>query len=131
MSSFSSPTTPAAREHGRTGTLDESADRRLVGRTAEMTARPTLIARALRLLLWLMFAHAAIPAVALGETYRGLLVPDNREAPIPITVDLQQSSGRFSGRVTTLAPLSADGRIVSGKRQRSMCDFESDLGFGQ
>ena len=96
-----------------------------------MIARPTLVARALRVLLWLMFAHAAIPAVALGETYQGLLVPDTRDAPIPITVDLQQSSGRLSGRVTTLAPLSADGRIVSGKRQRSMCDFESDMGFGQ
>jgi hypothetical protein len=84
-----------------------------------------------RLLLLLALLIAEVQGAARAETYRGLLIPESRNPPIPVTVDLEHSRGRLSGQVTTSSPMSGTGRIVSGERQRSVCNFKSDIGAGR
>jgi hypothetical protein len=70
-------------------------------------------------------------SVGATETYSGLLIPDALSPPIPVVVDLEQARSSFSGQVTTSSPLAGKGRITTGERQRSVCNFKSDIGAGR
>jgi hypothetical protein len=82
---------------------------------------------ALRLLLLLIVTCAAADHAS-AEIYRGLLVPEGQSPPIPVTVALEYAQEKISGQLTTSAPLSGAGHIVSGQRQRSKCSFKGDIG---
>jgi hypothetical protein len=68
---------------------------------------------------------------ALADTYRGLLIPDTREPPISTSIELEQSRHAVSGRITTAAPLTGEGRLVAGQRRGYECSFKSDIGAGR
>jgi hypothetical protein len=72
-----------------------------------------------------------IQSLGVAETYTGLLIPDAQTAAIPVTVELEQSRSTLSGHVKTSPPLTGTGRIVSGERLRSICNFKSDIGAGR
>jgi len=69
--------------------------------------------------------------VGATETYTGLLIPDTLSPPIPVVVELEQARSKLSGHITTSAPLTSKGRITIGERQRSACNFKSDIGAGR
>jgi hypothetical protein len=71
--------------------------------------------------LWPTLAHA------ISETYEGLLVPMNREAPVPIVVQLEESGGFLSGKVKIDAPLNSDSTIDSGRNVAGSCNMSSAL----
>jgi hypothetical protein len=91
------------------------------------SARPGTGAAHLALLL-LFFAPSQL--LANSETYRGVLVPELRDPPIPVVVELDLSKHKISGVVTTSAPMTARGPITWGEKQRSTCNFQSDIGAG-
>lgn len=80
--------------------------------------------------LFLLAACLIAATFARGETYRGLLVPNDRLQPIPVVVDLEDNHGILSGQVTTSAPLTAQGQ-VTGDKLRFECKFKADLGEGR
>jgi hypothetical protein len=81
------------------------------------------------LVVLLGFPGIATAAVATGEMYRGLLLPDSRTPPIPITVELDLSLPQhLSGHVSTSPPLTGEGRVLSGEKKGYQCNFKSDLG---
>ena len=61
----------------------------------------------------------------------GLLIPETRDPPIPISVEVEQSGGKLSGRVTTSPPLTGEGRLVLVDKKGSECTFSSDIGVGR
>lgn len=78
-----------------------------------------------RVLLLLLVGLGAGPALAeLDETYEGLLVPNNFEMSIPITVQLKEQSGRLSGSVTTGAPYHVTAPISSGENVYGQCNVK-------
>lgn len=84
-----------------------------------------------RVSLALLLTLSAAQALAAVETYKGMLVPESLETPIPVTLELNQTRFRLTGHVTTLPPLSGEGPIVSGEKQRSSCTFTANLGHGR
>jgi hypothetical protein len=83
------------------------------------------------LLLLLALVATARGALAASETYRGMLVPENRSPPIPISVELDMSRRQLSGKVSTSTPLTGEGRVVSGEKNGYDCNFKSDIGVGR
>lgn len=68
--------------------------------------------------------------LAVTEVFQGLLIPASFDPPIPITVSLENSSGRLSGRVKTSLPLPGDGPITSGNQHGSTCLFTTHISNG-
>lgn len=69
-------------------------------------------------------------AVALTQTFQGLLMPGSFDPPIPITVALEESYGNLSGRVKTSRPLLGNGPITSGRKEHNACNLTTHLGHG-
>jgi hypothetical protein len=82
--------------------------------------------------LSLLFCLAFCPtaAVAFTATFQGFLLPGSFDPPIPITVNFEEAYGNISGSVKTLPPLSGEGRITSGRKERNGCNLTSHLGHG-
>lgn len=78
-----------------------------------------------RLVLLLLIGLASGPALAeLEETYEGMLLPDNFETPIPITVQVKEQSGRLTGTVTTGATPPITAPISSGENRYGQCNMK-------
>jgi hypothetical protein len=84
-----------------------------------------------QVLLSLFFVSTAPDGLAGSETYTGLMIPKTQEAPIPVSVDLQESQGKLSGRVTISGPISGEGRFVARAKSTHQCDFTTDIGAGR
>ena len=83
------------------------------------------------LLVLLALTAGGSTAFAAPETFRGLLLPENRSPAIPISVELDRSRRQLSGRMATSAPLTGEGRVLSGEKKGYECNFKSDIGAGR
>jgi hypothetical protein len=77
-------------------------------------------------LLFLVALHPAI-AIGLQQTYEGTLVPDNRDPPIPIVVELHVAGSLLAGSVKTSLPLAASAPIESGGNAAGNCTVDVAL----
>lgn len=81
-----------------------------------------------RLLLVFLISLVAGPAMAeLDQTYEGMLIPNDFETPIPVTVQLKEQSGQLTGTITTGAPFLVTAPIVSGENKYGQCNMKVAL----
>jgi hypothetical protein len=80
---------------------------------------------AIRLLLVLVLSF--ISSFALGERFKGLLIPSEYGDPIPIVVELTRSGQGISGNVTTSFPHAGGGPISRSRRLGDICDVKSTI----
>lgn len=80
-----------------------------------------------QLLLLVLAALWPAWAIALNETYEGLLVPNTGETPISITVQLEELGGFLSGRVKIGSPLTGNSSIDNGRNVAGSCSFNTVL----
>lgn len=60
----------------------------------------------------------------LDETYEGMLIPNDFQTPISITVQVKEQSGQLSGTVTTGAPFTVSVPIASGENRYGQCNMK-------
>jgi len=79
--------------------------------------------------LALLFLVALCPglALALSETYEGQLIPRNSDAPISITLQIEETGGFLTGRVRTSHPLNGNASIDAGRNVAGRCNLASAL----
>jgi hypothetical protein len=66
---------------------------------------------------------------AFEGVFKGMLIPNTvSDSPIPIVVELEEASGRFSGTVKTSPPFMGQGDILSGERRGDYCDVTTKIG---
>ncbi len=84
-----------------------------------------ILARRIALLIF----AALYPALAFGldQTYVGMLLPDNRDPPIPIVVELREAGSSLIGSVKTSPPLKGDAPIESGDNVFGNCSVNVAL----
>ncbi len=109
---------------------DERACRRRLTRwrtwtEPAVTASMPVAILARRIALLIFAALYPVLAFGLDQTYEGMLLPDNRDPPIPIVVELREVGSLLTGRVTTSPPLRGDApdrvrrqRVRQLQRQR-------------
>ncbi|MBS0348611.1 MAG: hypothetical protein JSR69_19365 [Proteobacteria bacterium] len=84
--------------------------------------------RALLVFLIGLIGLACTPARAeLDETYEGLLVPNNFESAIPVTLQLHERSGQLTGTITTGAPFHVTAALSSGVNKYGQCNMRIPL----
>src|SRR5688572_17441033 len=71
------------------------------------------------LLLGLLSSSAA------GETFKGMLIPEEYGRPTPIVVELEKSEHSLSGKITTSFPYLGGGPIFRSRRAGDICDLKS------
>jgi len=71
-------------------------------------------------------ALCPVSAFAL-QTYEGQLIPRTSEAPITITVQIEELGGFLTGRVKTSYPLKGDSTINAGRNVAGYCNLASTL----
>ncbi len=68
-------------------------------------------------------------ALAASGVYKGTLMPEPHDQPIPIEIELESGAGgTLSGKVKTAAPFSREGRITTGEKMINTCKIEVDFG---
>src|SRR5687768_9281352 len=77
------------------------------------------------LLLFLILSF--VSSFALGETFKGLLIPAEYGDPIPIVIELTKSGHGISGKVTTAFPYTGGGPIIRSRRSGDICDVKSAI----
>ena len=80
-----------------------------------------------RVALLALAALCPASAFALTEIYEGQLISRTSDAPITITVQLEELGGFLTGRVKTSYPLKGDSTIESGRNVAGYCNLASVL----
>jgi len=80
-----------------------------------------------RVALLALAALCPTSAFALNEIYEGQLIPRTSEAPIAITVQIEELGGFLTGRVKTAYPLKGNSTIDAGRNVAGYCNLASTL----
>jgi hypothetical protein len=78
--------------------------------------------------VFLLFSAGAI---ADTQTYRGLLIPNSREAPMSVGIAIEQIGNSLKGRFTALPPFSGEGVFLGNVKNVHQCDFTTEIGAGR
>jgi hypothetical protein len=76
----------------------------------------------------LVFSAAAF---AESQTYKGLMIPSERDVPVPVAITVDRVGDKLKGRFTSSPPFVAEGVFVANLKNIHQCEFTANIGGGR